>query len=359
VRSWDVRALLIVIAVGACKEEHASHVDAVISSEAAICPPYDDVCNVLAQVGCCLGEKCTWVLDAPSIGHIGCVPDGSLDLGSTCSITAVSSFGSLYDECVRGAFCEESTCRQICDVPGGLPQCGPGYGCRVFNGVFGPANMTVAAGVCVPVCDPLNDNDFLGSGSKPGSVCAPAQGCYALPSYGPPPTVWSCEPDHAPSLVHRSATSETGLDACAQGYEPVYLDAEGSTQVDCIALCAPLDCYAGNCGSNSANLGGAEPHACNPTDARGTFNVASATNNGDQCMYSWVFELDAGNHVPSPTSNTVGFCIDHSRYNMPSCDTLPLGSAAMYGCVSTTLAGVPRPPSAVRSRSIRLGASPR
>jgi hypothetical protein len=150
------------------------------------------------------------------------------------------------------------------------------------------------------------------------------------------------------TLVHRSAIDPqmANENGCAQGYEPIITDADGSTQVDCIALCAPLDCYAGNCGSNSANLGGAEPHACSGSDARGPFNVATATNNGDHCMYSWVAEIDdTGTHVPSATSNTVGFCVDHSRHSMPSCDALPLGSgsqsAAAYGCVSTSLAGLP------------------
>jgi hypothetical protein len=165
-------------------------------------------------------------------------------------------------------------------------------------------------------------------------------------------------PELNATLVHRTAcTSADGcvdssgnylVNGCAQGYEPVLYDAQGTMQVDCIAMCAPIDCYAGHCGPNDANLGGAPPHACTPSDARGTFNVASANNNGDQCAFSWIFQYVVG-FVPSHTSDTLGFCIDHSKYAQPSCATLTnpgFGSgsavgAADLGCVSTATAGLP------------------
>ena len=116
------------------------------------------------------------------------------------------------------------------------------------------------------------------------------------------------------------------------------------------------DCWLGNCPSDQ--LRGLPPHDCSSSSARGTFNLASAGGtNGDQCYYSWAFEHDVmGTYIPSPTSDIVGYCIDHSRYRYdsnnngmldgsdefwPRCDTLDIGSgfdATFFGCVSTTTA---------------------
>ena len=86
-------------------------------------------------------------------------------------------------------------------------------------------------------------------------------------------------------------------------------------------------------------------------------------NNGEQCYYSWLFEIDSASNmlVGSPTSDTVGFCVDHSQYKYdptggsnntttwPRCDYIGLGSqgfnvgaggidAAGFGCVDTATA---------------------
>jgi hypothetical protein len=260
--------------------------------------------------------------------------------------------------------------------------CAAATSCQSFDGLFGQPS---AAGVCEPTCDPLADNDFLHNGTK-GPGCTATQGCYGYPGSSTP-TTWACTNEVNSMIVHRSAcTTANGcassqgspyLNGCAQGYEPLLYDTTGSMQVDCIALCKPADCYQGHCGTNSANLNGAAPHRCMPSDARGTFNVASATNNGDQCLYSWLFEIDSnGNHVVSPTSNTVGFCVDHSKYlydsnndgtpdtAWPRCDTftsptyggMQLG-AGDFGCVSTTTAGVPS--AVTRGQPAALANSPR
>ena len=332
-------------------------------------------CNVLTQTGCTRGQKCTWVRDneaMPPLGHIGCVPIGSVAIGSGCAyLTTGICIG--YDDCVMGAICIDGTCRAICDQNGGAPSCGSGFACAVTSGVFGPVGQPAAAGECFPICDPLADNDFLGSGSKPGSACGSGYGCYGEPD-STLPTHFSCKQELNPTLVHRSTCAGVCADAmgnpflngCAQGYVPLLYDMTGSMQVDCIAYCAPASCYAGNCGSNSANLTGdpTSTHQCNNTDARGSFNLATAGssgNNGDQCMYSWLFEVGSHGLVRSPTSDTVGFCVDHSKYfydpnggtnyttPWPKCDTLAnpgFGSnaanpgAADFGCVSTSVAGL-------------------
>ena len=308
--------------------------------------PHNEPCNPLLQIGCHVGDRCTIVFDNPehTIYHVGCVPEGTAALGSACSVPAVEPANCAFDDCVRGAICRDGRCETICD-PNNPSACTPQV-CAPYRGVLASpvVPQVVWGGTCESGCDPFDDNDFLGTGARPGSACGSGDGCYALP--GSAVTMWTCNPELDPALVHHSPAPSVERNACAQGYEPIYADAEGSTQIDCIAVCRPLDCYAGNCGSSSANLGGAEPHACNGNDARGTFDVATATNNGDQCMYSWMFERDTtGQVVHSPTSNTVGFCIDHQRYGIPSCDALPLAgsnSATTYGCVSTTTAGIPR-----------------
>jgi hypothetical protein len=60
-------------------------------------------------------------------------------------------------------------------------------------------------------------------------------------------------------------------------------------------------------------------------------------------MFSWRFEIaDDGTFVRSPTSDSVGVCVDHAKYGFPPCASLPLTgmpNAADYGCVDTATAG--------------------
>jgi hypothetical protein len=78
-------------------------------------------------------------------------------------------------------------------------------------------------------------------------------------------------------------------------------------------------------------------------------------------MYLWVFEYDqSGMHVPSLTSDTIGVCMDHTKYRYdsnnsggidgsdafwPACTSLGVGSqvnggydATYFGCVDTPTA---------------------
>jgi hypothetical protein len=149
---------------------------------------------------------------------------------------------------------------------------------------------------------------------------------------------------------------------CAEGYEPLLNDASlGTTYVVCVAFCVPADCYAGsgNCGSDGLADEGAAPHQCLPQDIRIDPSYTLPDPSLNSCLYSWVFEQQSdGDLVPSPTSNTVGFCVDHSLYRYdsngndmidegdatwPACDDLPGGSgsavnAAAFGCISTVTA---------------------
>jgi len=343
------------------------------------------VCNPLTQTGCNTGEKCTWIVDAVSpqyVGHIGCAPDGAVAVDAACTYGAPGATG--YDNCTAGLVCSgyaqagSGTCKAICDNQGGNPMCDATHACVTYSGLFSTGTASpAAAGVCDLACNPLDDNDFDGSGSalsRVGTTCGSASiGCYGYPSFGSPPaTAWSCTTDlhYGTPLQHRTACdSTTGctdtsgtlyVNACNQGYLPLFYDQTGSTQVDCIAMCKPIDCYAGNCGSNDVNRIGAAPHRCSTPDALGNFG------SDENCEYLWSEELDSTNNwLPSANSNTVGFCFDHSKYKYdptggnnptiayPSCEQLQLTatgtdpndpltyfSAVDFGCVSTTTAGV-------------------
>jgi hypothetical protein len=249
------------------------------------------------------------------------------------------------------------------------------------------------AGVCAPSCDPLADNAFQGSdvGSKTGITCGSsnAVGCYGFPSDGsgaPPPTHFICALfaggytglDATGNLVHRSPVplAEQFLNSCAPGYNlSIFLDATGSAQVDCFAFCAPANSYGplggANVGTAASGPNGGKSadgisHQCNTTDARGAFGATATPGgtNGEHCTYTWLFELDENTgalHL-SPTSDTVGICIDHTKYRYdsngdgtitaadafwPACPTIPLAAsgsndplwAGHFGCVDHTHGG--------------------
>jgi hypothetical protein len=352
-----------------------------------------DTCNVLTQTGCNTGEKCTWFEDATTptpLGHIGCSPDGTAALGAACTYGSPGPTG--YDNCVKGNVCVSGHCAQICDQNGGTPGCGSGFACGLYSSLFDVGGMT-AAGVCDKTCDPLADNDFDGSGSdtKTGSACTASQGCYGFPG-DIIPTHATCTGEFNKTLGHRSACTVMAgcahdsmspyLNGCAQGYIPLLKDGTGSTQIDCISFCKPVDCTMGTGKCNRTGtvadgnaLRGEAPYDCENAHHQGTFNTSVAGgNNGDQCFYSWAFEYDSqGNFHMSPTSDTLGYCIDHSKYqydsnmdNMlggsdafwPRCDTLNVisgGSAfdsAFFGCVSTTTATAGGNPPLLRKKML-------
>ena len=357
------------------------------------------VCNPLMQTGCQANEKCTWIIDATTpqyVGHIGCVMDGTAAVGASCMFGAAGATG--YDNCTKGGVCSAfgtpgtaGVCKQVCDNQGGSPMCDGTHVCVTYSKLFSTgATSPAAAGVCDLACNPLDDNDFDGSGTavKPGNTCGSNVqiGCYGIPSGGTPPaTGWSCTGDintdvtggtyTDKNLRHRAeCTSTTGcadtdgtiyVNSCNQGYLPLFRESTAVSTAVCIAMCAPADCYLGNCGTSNVNQVGATPHRCKNPDITTGVGAQPPTTH-ESCEYLWSEELDGSNNwLPSPTSNSMGFCFDHSQYSYdptggnnptikyPDCDQLALtgtGSdpaqpttffgAVDFGCVSTTTAGI-------------------
>jgi hypothetical protein len=342
-----------------------------------------DACNVLTQMGCDTGQKCTWIHDTMTLGHVGCAPDGTVDVAGACTFGAPGAAG--YDNCKAGLACVHSTCKTICDQNGGTPMCDAQHSCQVYDGLFGPSGME-AAGVCDPLCNPLDDNDIKGSGSKPGSACgtgSAADGCYGIWN-GDGPTHFSCSGVVNPTLTNRAECTTAAncanaggnpyLNGCAAGYIPVFFEKTGSQTVICSAYCKPADCSSDKgCGSGNVNSVGAVPHRCNNTDAQGTF-----TTPNDTCVYGWfiaaIGQQGSGALPASPYNDTTGLCLAHGNYDLadstgmnatttpwPECSTMVasgsggsncygayMGSAANltecyaadFGCVSTTTGGI-------------------
>ena len=354
-------------------------------------------CNPLMQTGCNAGEKCTWIIDATDpqyVGHVGCVMDGTKNVGDACTFGPAGATG--YDDCKAGGVCSQfstpgtqGVCKQVCDNAGGDPMCDANHVCVTYSRLFSTGSTSpAAAGVCDLACDPLEDNDFDGFGSN-GSALSKTMntcgsdahiGCYGYPSQGTPPaTGWSCtgdinsDPDkglrHRVECTTATGCADTGdviyINSCNQGYLPIFRESTAVSTAVCIAMCKPLNCYSGNCGTNNANRLGASPHRCNSVDARGTFDTGAGR---EECEYLWSEEIDgSGNVLVSPTSDSMGFCFNHFLYKydptggnnptipLPGCEDLQLhgtdeGSngdpnnptayfgAVDFGCVDTTTA---------------------
>ncbi|MCX5740967.1 MAG: hypothetical protein NT062_00545 [Proteobacteria bacterium] len=389
------------IAVAGCSSDKKTTklIDAPVSDVDA--PDVVAACNVLTQTGCNAGEKCTWFEDdmsSPPIGHIGCAPVGTVAIGGACTTGAPGATG--YDNCVGGSVCVGATCEAICDNAGGAPMCGTGFGCVNISGLFGAAGAMTppAAGVCETACNPINDNDYDGSGAaqtRTGSACGsdPLMGCYGNISSSGNRTHFICAypalsgPTHTAgtaTILHRQMipAGQLYLNTCHPGYTLGFAaNATGSTESDCYAFCKPGNSF-GSLGTATGVTvpatqlpNGQTGAACKLASGGrgGSFGIVptgvttpawtttdpGAIGNGEHCMYSWYFETnDAGDVLLSDTSNDVGICWDHSQYNgnfdqnaatanqqLPPCSRLELSNpdpntftADFLGCVDTTTA---------------------
>ncbi len=353
-------------------------------------------CNPLLNTGCPANQKCAWLVDAimPNyVGHIGCAPDGTKNIGESCTYGAAGETG--FDDCKFGGVCTNfrnpmttptGTCKAVCDQQGGSPACDSSHVCVVYSNLYDLGETTpAAAGVCNVSCNPLEDNDFDGTGTdftRPGTTCgSAAEGCYGFPSGGTPPVSgFSCTRDihygNATFFGHRHVcdvasgcadpmTMRPYQNSCNQGYLPLLREAPGTTSVVCVAVCEPDNCFMGNCGTTAtANQVGktratGPSHRCTPEDRVGDFSVA-----GEHCQFLWRSEIDSATRMflPSQWSDKLGFCYNHAIYqydsnmdntvdmNLPPCGMLADGfgegtdpampltyfGAADLGCVDST-----------------------
>lgn len=321
---------------------------------------YLGTCDPLTQAPCGAADRCTWIYDddGPDYnGHTQCVPRGTVALGGAC--TFMQTGAGFIDNCTTGA-CDSQpgvpgACRALCNPTGeSPPACAANTTCILRQHAFDQLNLPKSAGFCEPSCDPLADNDFDGAAgplTRSGVACGSSESCYGAPSRGTPPaTGFACYvgPDNN-LLRHRGvAPSPPFLNACSGGYQPLLRESTGSSTIVCVALCKPLNCYSGNCGINNANRLGAAPHRCNAVDRVGSFDTSA---NGEHCQFMWRLEIDSAtrSYLPSPYSDTVGVCLDHSKYGLPSCASLPDGwgvpntsiGAADLGCVDSSRLPMP------------------
>jgi hypothetical protein len=330
-------------------------------------------CNPLLNTGCPAQQKCTWLLDAlmPNyVGHIGCAPEGAVAVGGACMYGAPGETG--YDDCVGGSVCSNfrgtapGVCKSICDQQGGTPACDSTHVCVVYSNLFDLGETTpAAAGVCNVACNPLTDNDYDGvqtAFDKTGTTCgSAAEGCYGSPSGGTaPPSGWACTRDihygsathygHRVNCVEANGCADPGprvyQNSCNQGYLPLLIESTGSTTTICVAFCQPDNCFMGTCGTNNLARQGKMPNRCNPTDRLGNFldgenpmaspgttTPAMYETGGEHCQYMWNFEIDnaTGTFLPSPSSDTLGFCFAHHKYKYDS-DMDNMRDAEYPGC---------------------------
>lgn len=375
-KNWFVGVVVFAAACGGGKDNTDGIVliDSGSGSNPTVDAPVAAACNVLTQMGCQANEKCTWIHSTeavpgtPALGAIGCAPAGSANTGDACTFGPAGDTG--YDNCKGGDICVHSLCKSICDNNNGAgPNCPSNFACVTYDSLFANhGSTTTPAGACDPTCNPLDDNDFDGSGTmftKTGSACGsdPTVGCYGGESTSHP-TFFTCSTPvkGTETLTHRSVIPDDlqFLNACMPGYGIAFAgDATGSMNLDCYAFCKPGDAYMGNTGTQAPN--GLTPHRCSNQEALGNFGATantSGTINGEHCMYSWRFEVDtAGMLHESPTSNTVGICWDHTKYRydqngdgtadtvVEACVNVPIttatgvttSSAVELGCVNTSL----------------------
>jgi hypothetical protein len=158
-RSRDRWVLIVALLVGCADDDHLGPCSSFREGAIAHCIPPDVVmdarppCNPLTQEGCGVGEKCSWHLDAltpQNFGHVECVPNGTAMVGEACMFGAPGGTG--VDNCVGGLVCSKDqgagTCRELCDLTGGDPQCGIVGTCTAHASIFVTQGMSPTVGLC-------------------------------------------------------------------------------------------------------------------------------------------------------------------------------------------------------------------
>lgn len=289
------------------------------------------VCNPLAAAGmqgCMVGQKCTWITiteGAPpvhDVGKIGCVPDGTANLGEACThMPAGETTG--YDTCKAGSYCINSLCADVCGFDGGAQSaCAADFACTQYSDLWANDPDEPMYGVCNPTCNPVTQ--LRGD----GTTCGANKGCYLLSRTTGTDAVCA----GAGRLMHGEAiVGDTFVNSCAPGFMPRRANATDMTN-ECGALCKPTPVFITNIAdaaeppvartiangdadpakvTGAISEGGVAPYTCESKGASAPRNAAS----GESCRYWWVLEPFDG---VTPYSNTVGWCFKHSIFQYDS-----------------------------------------
>lgn len=291
--------------------------------------PVSLICDPVAPPGmqdCASGEKCTWirVQTTPTIiGALGCVPDGDVALGGTCT-RGPEGQTTGYDNCVAGAYCigpsTGGVCQDICGFDGSAnAACATDFACTRYQNTFSNAMEDPIAGACNPKCDPVTQTQD----ALPHDPCPAGRGCYTLTSTTT--TIAVCAT--AGTIAHNEAITGTpAANSCLPFHAP-RPTAPGATTRECGALCVPNDVSQN---LNVGDEGGTGTHTCSDLNAP----PPEATNGGESCRYFWFREPFT---TLSPFSNRMGWCWDHTQnwydsnndmmgdMKLPRCINLPVG----------------------------------
>lgn len=321
------------------------------------------VCNPLGAAGsqgCNAGEKCTWINDQdnPPIGHVGCAPDGTLDIGAACTDPVAGPMG--WDDCKVGGVCLSGECKQICDHQGGTPACDANHSCTRYADFFEAGGVAVA-GVCDPACDPLTQELKVGTNTAAcGSTTAPEmpnKGCYGYDDY-------SCAPAGATQLTltdrmppRTNASGNPYLNGCAPGFIPLFYEMTGSTVTLCSGFCSALEVDNTTIGTltpadrddGDATALGKLPTSPAPVAGDATCGaLKKGSRPSSTCRFMWPYLIDdTTGELPVAFDmnykDTMGVCmaIEYFQYDTnndmmpdapyPSCTILPRRSTATTG----------------------------
>jgi len=293
-------------------------------------------CDPLTQTTCLSTERCTWVATSATAGHAVCLADGTIAQGGAC---AAGAYGEAtgFDNCRRGLACANGQCQPICRAS--PDSCGTHFVCTNYSSVF-YSNGTSVAGVCAPTCNPLTQARDYDGAAACGSPTSPTSASPALGCFGK--TVFTCAKVVYPNNKSDAPAAGPGsggfyLNGCAPGYLPVLTSMTGSTQTICVALCQPGPTSVGA----TAQAAGVTPYTCSAAGAAAPH----------ECRYWWWLQNTTSASFPDALSNTIGFCIDYTKYTgdktgagttpYPSCTALSttahsydatLTDAQYWGC---------------------------
>jgi hypothetical protein len=232
-------------------------------------------CDPLAQTGCAIAEKCTWIIDVNTpgnpTGHIGCAATGPKLLGDACMIGSGGATATGFDNCTKGLACNSGVCKTVCNNMGGVPSCGNGRLCANYAGLFGNQGESAAAGVCDATCNPLTQKTSNGEvACASANPAQPTKGCYGFWASNSK-SRFTCSPivDATRKQDFVIAPNQAFTNSCAPGFFSLIIMGTGSNNTICSAHCNPTDVYQGHSAGKGGVLLPGEPNTLATCGDRG------------------------------------------------------------------------------------------